>query len=141
MEAKEKKEYCSRTYFSKTDRRYKFGDRLKAEMTKKGLRQKDLADLVGVKIDSVREWCQHQSFPQEKHFIKICEIFAPCKPEYFYGVVDAPSYDVKFIMDYTGLSADAIEYLHSLTMPRPNKDTGDLEYIGYGIPECTKRSF
>ncbi len=111
---KEKAEFSTRTRIPKSQPEYKFGTRLKNEMKKKGMKAAQLADKMGVSIDTVNDWRQHYTFPNEMNLGELCRIFAPCSVDYFHGNIDEPSYDVKFIMEYTGLSADAVERLHKL---------------------------
>ena len=114
MKKKEKTPYRSRQKLPETAPEYKFGTRLKKEMAKKGMTQAALARMMGVTEGTVADWCQHYTFPSDLNLGELCRIFAPCSIDYFHGNIDEPSYDVKFIMEYTGLSSDAVESLHKL---------------------------
>lgn len=112
MIKKESKEYQSRKRLPMP--KYLFADRLKAEMKKKGYTQDKLADLMGVSKNTVYDWCQHYTFPSDMNLGQLCIIFAPCSADYFHGTIDAPNYDIKFVMEYTGLSQETVQYLHGL---------------------------
>ena len=111
---KEKEKHSSRTKIPKTSPEYKFGTRLKEQMNKKGMKQKDLVDKMGVSESTVKDWYQHYKFPSEMNLAELCRIFAPCSMDYFHGNIDEPNYDVNFIVEYTGLSVEAVEQLHEL---------------------------
>lgn len=115
MSKRENTKYSSRNAYKKTDPLYKFGTRLKAQMKKKGIRkQAVLAEMMDVSESSIKDWVQHYTFPGYDNLAKLCRIFAPCSADYFMGTIEEPNYDLQFIMNYTGLSSDAIERLHTL---------------------------
>ena len=111
---KEKISYSSRQRLPESLPEYQFGTRLKQEMRKKGITQAALARMMNVSESTVKDWCQHYTFPNEMNLCELCRIFAPCSFDYFHGNIDEPNYDIKFIMEYTGLSDTAVQYLHDL---------------------------
>ena len=114
MKKKEKTENYVRTRYAASSPEYRFGTRLSTEMKKKGLSTSKLAELMNVSESAVKDWRQHYTIPKQAHLDELCRIFAPCSADYFLGTIDAPNYDVKYIMEYTGLSAAAVQYLHDL---------------------------
>lgn len=113
--------YSTRERLPEDAPEYRFADRLKAQMKKKHITQKQLAEAMNVSIDTVRDWCQHYTFPSQLNLGMLCEIFAPCSADYFHGIIEEPSYDVKFVMEYTGLSKEAVVNLHK----------GKINHFGY----------
>ena len=110
---KERIEHSTRKMIPKDSLQYKFGGRLKERMKEKEITQEKLAEMVGVSLDTVRSWCQHRAFPEYLHLGKLCEIFKPYRVDYFYGIVDAPNYDMQFISDQVGLTPEAVYALVS----------------------------
>lgn len=115
MKKKERKTYSSRERLPESLPEYVFADRLKEQMKQKGITQAELAGMMNVSESTVKDWCQHYTFPSEMNLGELCRIFAPCSADYFHGTIEEPNYDVQFVMDYTGLSDTAVEYLHQLT--------------------------
>ena len=111
---KEKRKNYVRTKYAESSPEYQFGTRLSKEMKKKGLSTSKLAEMMDVSESAVKDWRQHYTIPKQAHLDALCRIFAPCSNDYFLGTIDAPSHNVKFIMEYTGLSAAAVQYLHGL---------------------------
>lgn len=52
-----------------------FGDRLKRERLLAGLRQKDVADKIGVKVNTVSTWENNRSTPSKEYMDKIMSVF------------------------------------------------------------------
>lgn len=101
----------SRARISPDSPEYKFADRLKEEMHKKRMTQEDLARQMDVSLDTVKNWCQHYTFPKDLQLGKLCEIFKPCSVDYFHGTIDAPNWDIQSVADFTGLSPEAVKTL------------------------------
>ena len=112
---KEKRIFNSRTRIPEDSPQYQFGSRLKERMKEKGITQDQLAEMLGVSSDTVKGWCQHYTFPEYTNLGKLCEIFRPYSIDYFYGIVDAPNYDMQFVSDFTGLTPEAVYALKSKT--------------------------
>lgn len=104
----------SRARISPDSPEYKFADRLKEEMHKKRMTQEDLARQMDVSLDTVKNWCQHYTFPKDLQLGKLCEIFKPCSVDYFHGTIDAPNWDIQSVADFTGLSPEAVNVLTRL---------------------------
>lgn len=51
-----------------------FGKRLKQAIAKAGLKQYQLAEMVGVEPANVSRWATGKHFPDSSHFLKLCEI-------------------------------------------------------------------
>lgn len=106
----------SRARISPDSPEYKFADRLKEEMHKKGMTQEYLARQMDVSLDTVKNWCQHYTFPKELQMGRLCEIFKPCSVDYFHGTIDAPNWDLQSVADFTGLSPTAVNVLTKLDL-------------------------
>lgn len=92
-----------------------FAERLQKQMKKHGnMTQKELAEKIGVSKDIVWDWVNGYKFPEYKNLSKLCDLFSPCSVDYFYGKIEEPNYDLKFISEYTGLSPERIQYLHNM---------------------------
>ena len=128
---KKVQEYSSRKRIPEDSPTYRFADRLKAQMTLKGMTQKDLSYQMDVSEYTVRNWCQHYSFPEYLHLARLCEIFKPCSVDYFYGLTDdaAPNMNIQSVADYTGLTPAAVTALKKARIEDINVISVLLEHL------------
>lgn len=128
---KKVQEFSSRKRIPEDSPTYKFADRLKAQMTLKGMTQKDLSYQMDVSEYTVRNWCQHYSFPEYLHLARLCEIFKPCSVDYFYGLTDdaAPNMNIQSVADYTGLTPAAVTALKKARIEDTNVISALLEHL------------
>lgn len=94
----------------------KLGQGLKRARKAKGYTQQELADELDSTLISVRNWEQGIVEPKMSTLHKLCR-FYECDLDYLCGNIDCKTEDVQFIHDYTGLSEDAINKLHSYLEP------------------------
>lgn len=74
----------------------------------KKMTQKQLADSLGVTVESVRKWEQGNVRPPIDRMYDMCELYQ-CDMNYLTGVNDCTTQDIQGIHDYTGLSEQAIK--------------------------------
>lgn len=92
----------------------------------KPFRQIDLADELGVTLDTVKSWEQARVWPSTDNLLKLSDLFG-CDLDYFIGNIDEKTHDKQFIRDYTGLNDSAIDSLSKL-----NKA---VSTVGFDIPQ------
>jgi len=102
-----------------------FPERLSSLMKEKNLRQQDLADFLGVKRQTVSLYMTGQSIPDAEQ-LKNIAVFFKVSADWLIGLssVKSTAPDVKNICKYTGLSENAVEWLHGLSTLEP-----DLQWI------------
>ena len=61
-----------------------FGKRLKAAREKKGLKQSDVADVLGIKTNSISRWERGDSTPSAPSFLQLCELYKIENPVAFF---------------------------------------------------------
>jgi transcriptional regulator with XRE-family HTH domain len=79
----------------------------------KKMTQKQLADSLGVTVESVRKWEQGNVRPPIDRMYDMCALYK-CDMNYLTGVNDCTTQDIQGIKDYTGLSEETITALTSL---------------------------
>lgn len=91
---------------------YTFPARLRGLMKETGTKQKELAQALGVKPQTVSLYCQGQSFPDVNNLAKIAQFFS-VSADYLIGLSETPSLDmdVQKINEITGLSAESVAVL------------------------------
>ena len=80
-----------------------FGDRLKHERKKLGMRQEDLAEKLGMTTATVRNWEQGRTWPEMPDFMRLCTLFQ-CDADYLAGRMEQKSHDLNYLCTLTGLS-------------------------------------
>lgn len=100
---------------------YAFPSRLRELMKDTGTKQKDLAQALGVKPQTVSLYTQGQSFPDVNNLAKIARFF-DVSADYLIGLAKVPNVDmdIKKVNEITGLSAGIIEWLQSITSQPQN---------------------
>ena len=93
-----------------------FPTTLRALMEENKTKQDDLAEVCGVKRQSVAQWKDGNTRPDIESLKKIAEHYN-VSSDYLLGMTDVrkPSLELQAISDYTGLSEKAIERLHEMT--------------------------
>ena len=61
-----------------------FGKRLKAAREKKGLKQSDVAGVLGIKTNSISRWERGDSTPSAPSFLRLCELYKIENPVAFF---------------------------------------------------------
>jgi len=92
-----------------------FPTRLRELMEQSGIKQKKLADAIGMRPQTVSLYTLGQSSPDVNTLTKICDVFN-VNADYLLGRTDVRTrdIDVQTVSNYTGLSNRAIFWLHSL---------------------------
>lgn len=77
-----------------------FGQKLKDARVKKGLKQKDLADLFNIDPSNISRWENGKDFPEDERLPKLCEALG-IDQKYFISdepkVIDRPTSDYAFV--------------------------------------------
>lgn len=107
--------------------KYTFPSRLRGLMADRGTRQKELADAIGMRPQTVSLYVQGQSFPDVNGLEKIARFFS-VSADYLLGLSDTPSIDenMQVVFKVTGLSEKAISVLNVA-------DRDELDFISYLI--------
>lgn len=88
-------------------------ERYDAGNGKIGITQAELAEMLGVDLDKVRNWEQGNRFPKYDDLMKLCSVFK-CGVDHLLnkmGDTDYKTWTNKFICEQTGLSEKAVETL------------------------------
>ncbi|MEJ5965803.1 helix-turn-helix domain-containing protein [Flavonifractor porci] len=103
-----------------------FSERLSILMKERNLKQKDLADYLGVKRQTVSLYMTGQSMPDAELLKKIA-VYFEVSADWILGLSDVKmvNADVQSICRYTGLSEESIDYTHRLKVSQQN----DLLFI------------
>ncbi len=90
------------------------GNRINNLLAVNRKKQKELAHFLGVTDNTISYYVSGSRTPNLSQLIKIAEFFNT-SVDYLLGLTDAATTDkdVQYICDYTGLSEDAIDTLHS----------------------------
>lgn len=83
--------------------------------------QQDFADAIHKSLNAIQKWEQGKTFPSLGEFIDLCQFFN-CDADYLLGNIENVTHDLDFVCKYTGLSAEAIENLHSDAFVSESKD-------------------
>ena len=78
------------------------------------------AEGFSVTVDTVENWEQGKSSPAMNVFLKLCDFF-DCSADYLLYKIDEKNHDLQFICEYTGLSENAVEKLHSVYFDKQSK--------------------
>ncbi len=107
--------------------KYTFPSRLRRLMKDRGTRQKELADAIGMRPQTVSLYVQGQSFPDVNGLEKISRFFS-VSADYLLGLSDTPSIDedMQVVFKVTGLSEKAISILNGA-------DRDELDFISFLI--------
>lgn len=99
-----------------------FPMRLTSLMAERNINQPQLADVLGVRRQTISNYANGQSSPDWETLVKIA-LFFNVSADYLLGLREDPTTDrdVQFVSDYTGLPGDAIEKLHSFAHWRKDK--------------------
>lgn len=95
-------------------KRYKeLGQRLTAARLQKGLKQKDVAKIIGVHDNLISYYENGERRPNVDQYVQMAELF-DVSVEYLLGLSDIPTSDknLQFVCDYTGLSKSAVLILN-----------------------------
>ena len=60
---------------------------IKSERVRIGLSQDDLAEVIGVHVNTLRAWENGANKPGSLNLIKLCDLFK-CSPDYLLGLTD-----------------------------------------------------
>lgn len=90
------------------------GQRINKALAFRNVKQKELAKELGVKDNVVSYWCSGTRTPNVQQIIQISKILN-VSADYLTGISEAKTNDieVKAICDYTGLTEDIINTLHT----------------------------
>lgn len=89
------------------------GRRINAALAEKNLKQKDLAEYLGVKDNTISYFCSGSRLPNTLQIIKISE-YLGVSTDYLLGLDDNKTTDteLKAVCKYTGLSTEAAKMLN-----------------------------
>ena len=79
-----------------------------------GLSRKKFEEEYDIPEDSVYDWEKRGKMPQLSNLIDLCNKFG-CDLDYLTGRIKAKTHDADFVMQYTGLSEDAVNALHEMS--------------------------
>jgi transcriptional regulator with XRE-family HTH domain len=79
-------------------------------LPKKGITQQELADLLNVSLESVKNWEQGYNYPTYEMLLEIAN-FLNCSMDYLFGLQEYP-FKFESTADTMGLSEKAYENLH-----------------------------
>ena len=85
---------------------------LKKARKRKGIKQSDLADLMGVTLKTVMNWEQGIVNPDFETVMKLADKL-DCDIDYLCGRLPESTHDIHFVHEFTGLSEEAIEKIMS----------------------------
>lgn len=91
-----------------------FAENLRVLMKENGTTQRELGEAIGVRPQTISLYCVGQSLPDVEGMAKICKYFN-VSSDWLIGVTDVRSADItaRAACEYTGLTEDAVEKLHS----------------------------
>ena len=83
----------------------------------KAKRKNELAENIGVSKAALSNYLVGNNFPSTERLLKIADFFN-CSLDYLIGLSDtrSPNAEIQSICEYTGLSEEAIEVLHLITL-------------------------
>lgn len=85
---------------------------LKTARIKKGLTQKQLAESLSVDHRTVQAWEKGRNLPNVDMIIELSKLY-DCDVAYLMGIQEFPKKEIGSAAQYTGLSYEAAEILHS----------------------------
>lgn len=95
---------------------------LKKARKRKGIKQSDLADLMGVTLKTVMNWEQGIVNPDFGTVMKLADKLN-CDIDYLCGRLSESTHDIHFVHEFTGLSEEAI---NKIACPELNHPIGKL---------------
>lgn len=98
-----------------------FPMRLTSLMVERNINQPQLADVLGVRRQTISNYANGQSSPDWETLVKIA-LFFNVSADYLLGLREDPTTDrdVQFVSDYTGLAAEAVETMHRFAFMHNN---------------------
>ena len=101
-----------------------FSERLSDLMKERGLKQQDLADVLGIKRQTVSLYMTGQSMPdaaQLKNIAMFFDVFA----DWLLGLTDekTPNTEIRSMCVYTGFSSDLVKVIHLIYNNAPKEFT------------------
>ena len=102
--------------------------RLRAVRKAKGLTQDEVGDRIGYHRNTILNWekVDDKAFPTLDDMLRLCNIF-DCNLSYLLCEQECKIKDHQAIADYTGLTEEAIETLHGLTLLGNDKADGTAQ--------------
>ena len=91
---------------------------LKKARKRKGIKQSDLADLMGVTLKTVMNWEQGIVNPDFETVVKLADKLE-CDIDYLTGRLPESTHDIHFVHEFTGLSEKAIRKIHCQKLDNP----------------------
>lgn len=103
------------------------GQRINSALAKKDLKQKDLAQHLGVTDNTVSYFCSGNRTPNTSQIIEIAK-FLEVSTDYLLGLAQEPTTDKDFnyVCEYTGLSSEAVIALIDMREHRETRAFSDL---------------
>ena len=88
------------------------GDRIGSLLRKKGIKQKELAQYLGITDNTISYFCSGSRIPNTAQIKQIAEFFGT-STDYLFGLSEADTTDteIKAICDYIGLSDEAVQII------------------------------
>lgn len=83
------------------------GKGIKRAREKRGLTQRELAELLGIATATVSNWEQGDAVPRVNTLTFLCELLE-CDMDYLFYRIDHPTHDIDFICQDTGLSEESV---------------------------------
>lgn len=111
------------------------GKRINAALAEKDVKQKELAEYLGVKDNTVSYWCSGKRTPNTEQIIKISKRL-DVSADYLLGLSEPKTRDddLKFVCEYTELSEEAVKTLRECKALEAGFDFELIEFISSFIP-------
>lgn len=108
------------------------GTRINTLLARNDKKQKDLAQYLGVKDNTISYFISGTRMPNTEQIKKISTFFN-CSSDYLLGLSDTPikDKDTAFIRNYTGLDEDTIQDFHKAKKIIPPIMNNDFERVTY----------
>jgi len=93
------------------------GTRINSALAAKSITQKELAEKTNILPGTISYFCAGSRVPNAEQLISIAKALS-VSSDYLYGLTDSMStnHEIKSIVEYTGLTDDAIQVLHENTV-------------------------
>lgn len=91
---------------------------LKKARKRKGIKQSDLADLMGVTLKTVMNWEQGVVNPDFETVMRLADNLE-CDLDYLTGRLKESTHDIHFVHEFTGLSEEAIQKIRCPELNHP----------------------
>lgn len=88
-------------------------ENIKNLRNEKGLTQEGFAEKIGANMYTVSAWERGKANPTIESLIDICNAFG-CDLDYLAGRISGRTHDSSFVMDYTGLTETAVDFIRGL---------------------------